>query len=254
MATDRGLASVPRGLDRGLTTYLQSLDAMVRRLAGVVRGSGDSRAVRASETPAFGGGGGGSSGVDIGAIASQVLRDGSVTERKIADNAVTGRKLASNAVTADKLGENAITARAIAPGEVITNALAEGAVTTGKLAAGAVKGNTIAEGAVTSSKLAAGVIPEIPVLPVFVTGSAEDGDTVTIPGTWTVAPLVLLTWFEAVAEETFSEETDENGERVTVSLHTNRAGTVNIHEKDDEPGVWLFDAAGRFSWVAVCRS
>lgn len=270
MATDRGLPSVPRGLERGLTQYLQSLDAVVRRLAGTVRGSGESRAVRASEAhSAFGGSGGGGSvsSVDIGAIASQVLRDGSVTERKLADNAVTGRKL----------GENSVTSKAIAPGEVISNALAEGAVTASKLATGAVTARVIAQGAVTASaidkgavtasaidkgavtsdKIAPGVIPvipEIPILPVFVSGEAKDGDTVTIPGTWTVQPLVMLTWFETVAEETISEEIDENGEMVTVSLHTNRAGAVNMHEKDDEPGVWLFDAVGRFSWVAVCRS
>lgn len=255
MATDRGLPSVPRGLERGLTQYLQSLDTVVRRLAGAVRGSGESRAVRASEAhSAFGGtGGGSSSGVDLGAIAAQVLRDGSVTERKIADNAVAGRKLAGGAVTAEKIGENAVTRKAIAPGEVIANALAENAVTTRVISEGAVTTRAISDGAVTASKLAKGVIPEIPAVPVFVSGEAENGDTVAIPGTWTVAPLVLLTWFEAVAEETIREETDENGEIVTISLHTNRAGAVNIHEKDDEPGVWLFDAVGRFSWVAVCQ-
>lgn len=274
MATDRGLPSVPRGLERGLTQYLQAFDATVRRLSGAVRGSGKSRAVRASEASAFGGGSGGgggsSSNVDIGAIASQVLRDGSVTERKIADNAVSGRKLGNGTVTADKLGENSVTASAIAPGEVISNALAQGAVTTGKIAPsavtssaiaqGAVTTSAIAQGAVTSDKIAAGVIPvipempEIPVLPVFVSGEANNGDTVTIPGTWTVQPQVMLTWFETVAEEIITEKIGENGEIVPFPLHTSRAGAINMRQKDNEPEVWIFDAVGRFTWVAVCQS
>lgn len=259
MATDRGMASVPRGLERGLTQYLQSLDATVRRLSGAVRGSGESRAVRASEASAFGGGAGGgvSSGVDIGAIASQILRDSSVTERKLADNAVTERKL----------GDNAVTRKAIAPGEVISNALAEGAVTTraisegavtaGKIAPSAVTSIAISDGAVTSDKIAPGVIPvipEIPILPVFAQGTAENAEIVTIPGTWAVAPLVMLTWLEVVAEESIVEKIDENGQIVPFPLHTSRAGAVNIRQKDNEPGAWIFDAVGRFAWVAVCKN
>lgn len=34
-----GLPSVPRGLDQALTVYLQALDGIVRRMAGMVRGS-----------------------------------------------------------------------------------------------------------------------------------------------------------------------------------------------------------------------
>lgn len=34
-----GLPAVPRGLDQGLTLYLQALDGIVRRLTGMVRGS-----------------------------------------------------------------------------------------------------------------------------------------------------------------------------------------------------------------------
>lgn len=251
MATDRGLASVPRGLDRGLTTYLQSIDTTLRRLTGLVRGSGESRAVRASEAhTAFGGTGGGSSSVDIGAIASQVLRDGSVTERKIADGSVT----------ADKIRENAVTAKAIAPGEVIENALREGCVSTGKVADKAVTTSKLADKAVTTDKLALGAVTEaviaegvLPPRYAFVFGEAKDGDTVPIPGVWERRPSVMLTSFEAVAEERFMEKTDENGETVTISLHTSRAGAVNIHEKDAGRGAWVFDAKGSFSWVAVCR-
>ena len=56
-ASDRGLQSVPRGLDRNLTTYLQAIRTELLRLSGLVRGSDQSRAVRASEaSAAFGGG------------------------------------------------------------------------------------------------------------------------------------------------------------------------------------------------------
>ena len=96
-ASDRGLQSVPRGLDRNLTTYLQAIRTELLRLSGLVRGSAQSRAVRASEASAAFGGGSVSTpsgSVDVAAIASQIFRDGSVTERKLADRAVTGGKLA----------------------------------------------------------------------------------------------------------------------------------------------------------------
>lgn len=146
-ASDRGLQSVPRGLDRNLTTYLQAIRTELLRLSGLVRGSDQSRAVRASEASAAFGGGSVSTpsgSVDVAAIASQIFRDGSVTERKLADRAVTGGKVADNAVTA----------RTIAPGEVDNNALAEQAVTAGKLADGAVTAGALANGCVTRGKLA----------------------------------------------------------------------------------------------------
>ena len=146
-ASDRGLQSVPRGLDRNLTTYLQAIRTELLRLSGLVRGSDQSRAVRASEASAAFGGGSVSTpsgSVDVAAIASQIFRDGSVTERKLADRAVTGGKLADNAVTA----------RTIAPGEVDNNALAEQAVTAGKLAGGTVTAGALANGCVTRGKLA----------------------------------------------------------------------------------------------------
>ena len=146
-APDRGLQAVPRGLDRNLTTYLQAIRTELLRLSGLVRGSDQSRAVRASEASvAFGGGtvSTASGSVDMGAIASQIFRDGSVTERKLADRAVAGGKLADNAVTS----------RTIAPGEVGNNALAEQAVTAGKLADGAVTAGALAMRCVTRDKLA----------------------------------------------------------------------------------------------------
>lgn len=246
MATDRGLASVPRGLDRGLTTYLQSIDATLRRLSGLVRGSGESRAVRASEAhAAFGGTGGGSlsSGVDVGAIASQVLRDGSVTERKLVDGAVTSAKLR----------ENSVTAQAIAPGEVIENALREGCVTSGKLADKAVTTDKLAAGSVTTDKLEQGAVtadklaPEVlPPANLFVGGTATHGETVTIQGEWKTPPIVFLTKFEAMVEES----TEEDAEGNTTHRAAVRAGVANLREAS--LGVWQFDAEGNFTWVALC--
>ena len=72
-ASDRGLQSVPRGLDRNLTTYLQAIRTELLRLSGLVRGSDQSRAVRASEASAAFGGGSVSTpsgSVDVAAIAS----------------------------------------------------------------------------------------------------------------------------------------------------------------------------------------
>ena len=72
-APDRGLQSVPRGLDRNLTTYLQAIRTELLRLSGLVRGSDQSRAVRASEASAAFGGGSVSTpsgSVDVAAIAS----------------------------------------------------------------------------------------------------------------------------------------------------------------------------------------
>ena len=49
MGNERGLPSLPRGLSRDLTVYLQSLAEFVLRLSGSVRGSQSARAVRAAE-------------------------------------------------------------------------------------------------------------------------------------------------------------------------------------------------------------
>ena len=262
MAGDRGLASVPRGLGRELTQYLQSVDAVVRRLSGLVRGSDAARAVRASEAhTAFGGGSGAASpGLDMGAIATQVLRDGSVTERKIAESAVS----------ASKIRENAVTSRAIAPGEVIENALREGCVSTGKLAAGAVTAgklaaravtadklaagavdaSALAKGCVTADKLADGVLPEGPEL---FTGEAQHGEVVLVPGTWDTTPVILITRFDAVVEE--HEITDAEG--VTRTERRCRAGACAPERvaggEASATGAWSFEVMGDVTWVAVCK-
>ena len=100
MAADRGLPSVPRGLPRELTAYLSSLDAVLRRLSGDMRGAETARAVRAVEAVSF------QAPQPIGssAITVDMLCDGAVTERKIRDGAVTGKKLAQSTMTPRELG------------------------------------------------------------------------------------------------------------------------------------------------------
>ena len=180
-APDRGLQAVPRGLDRNLTTYLQAIRTELLRLSGLVRGSDQSRAVRASEASvAFGGGSisTASGNVDVGAIASQVLRDGSVTERKLAERAVTGGKLADNSVTS----------RTIAPGEVGNNALAGGAVTAGKLADGAVTSGALMNRCVTRDKLGDGAVDTRNLMDGAVTSDKIEEGAVTTEriGDWAV--------------------------------------------------------------------
>lgn len=102
---DRGLQSVPRGLPSGLTIYLQSLDAVVRRLAGLSRGSEKAQAVRR-----------GDSGITLGGntqttITTTKLADGAVTAAKLADGAVTSAKIADNAITGAKIEMGSIGSR-----------------------------------------------------------------------------------------------------------------------------------------------
>lgn len=153
MANERGLPSVPRGLPRDLTVYLQSLAETLLRLSGSVRGSGDARAVRAAERSSLGSG---TSTPGQAAILSWMLKD----------KAVTSDKLADGAVTETKLGMSAVTEQAIRPGAVTEAALAAEAVTGTKLAGG--------------------------VLPVVIGGAAVDGETVVLPGTWRERPWVAL--------------------------------------------------------------
>lgn len=205
MANERGLPSVPRGLPRDLTVYLQSLAETLLRLSGSVRGSGDARAVRAAERSSLGFG---ASTPGQAAILSWMLKD----------KAVTSDKLADGAVTETKLGMSAVTEQAIRPG----------AVTEAALAAEAVTGTRIADGAVDASKLACGV------LPVVIGGAAVDGETVVLPGTWRERPWVALAL-------------------VTGMSSAGVAGALDLREApgDAETGVWRFDAAGNFHWIAV---
>lgn len=152
---ERGMQSVPRGLSAGLTSYLNSLDAVVRRLAGLSRGADEARAVRRSEASGLGVGGYGQ-----GAVASAMLHDDAVTSRKIAAGAVTSEKIAAGAVTGEKLAAGVVGERHLAEHAVTTGKLANSSVTGDRLAAGAVAEAHLADRAVTAGKLALGVVGE----------------------------------------------------------------------------------------------
>lgn len=187
MAGDRGLPPIPRGLQRELAVYLQSLSEAVGRLSGVARGSAETRAVRVSETSAVVIGGSAPAGSD--SVTNGMLRDGSVTERK----------------------------------------LATGAVTSGKLAQGSVDSSHLGRGCVTADKVSTGV------LPVWRTGTARDGETVTMEDDWAETPMVALV---ALKLAKFPAEAGP----LTLGLTKPR--------KDQETGQWMFDARGDCTWVA----
>ena len=295
-APDRGLQAVPRGLDRNLTTYLQAIRTELLRLSGLVRGSDQSRAVRASEASvAFGGGtvSTASGSVDMGAIASQIFRDGSVTERKLADRAVAGGKLADNAVTS----------RTIAPGEVGNNALAEQAVTAGNLSDGAVTAGALAMRCVTRDKLAEDAVGTPNLLDGAVTSDKLGKGAVTAEalGDWAVtfykispgavetesirdASVTAKKLAEDVRPPTWVSGDAKDGENVVIpgkwdgqpavfltgwscavpepdpetGLQGLRVGPERFTEALDADGagtgVWSFAATGDFSWMAMGRA
>ena len=154
MATDRGIPAVPRGLDRTLTNYLQSLQSIVLRLSGMVRGSDESRAVRVSD-----------GSVSTG-TATASIGQGAILTQHIADNAITSAKITDGAVTDAKLSASSVTGRALAAGAVGTMALAGMCITAEKIADG--------------------------VLPTVVDGEAVDGEEVLIPGKWLSKPGIML--------------------------------------------------------------
>lgn len=154
MATDRGLPAVPRGLDRALTSYLQSMQNIILRLSGMVRGSDEARAVRVSDGSAT-----------TGTTAASIGQ-GSVLTQHIANNAITSAKITDGAITDAKLAASSVTNRSIAAGAVGTMSLAGACVTAEKIAEG--------------------------VLPTMATGTAVDGEEVLIPGKWLSKPGVML--------------------------------------------------------------
>lgn len=231
---DRGLPAVPRGLNREMTAYLQSMHNVVLSMTGLGRGTTDTRAVRVNEA-IYGTGGSGSGGkdfLDAGSIQTAHLANGAVTEPKIADQAVTHAKLGISAVESNNIKPQAVDNPAIKDGAVSTDKLADKSVTTAK----------IADGAITFEKLASEL------LPVIKTGTAEHGATVNL-GKWLSRPLVILT-----------------GQRIPVGECGELCAEIsNLRE---ENGVWMFDAVaifemgieeeataypGEISWLAVGR-
>lgn len=164
MASDkieRGIQSVPRGLPAGLASYLNSLDAVVRRLAGMSRGTDSSQAVRRGEVAKLGG-------------SAQT----SVTSAKIVDKAITTAKLADGAVTADKMADASIAG----------DKLRVGTITDRELAAQCVGGDELKPRSVAATHIADGV------LPTGLEGAAEHGETVDL-GAWLERPSVAVAGF-----------------------------------------------------------
>lgn len=208
MANDRGLPSVPQGMDRPLTVYLQNLHAYVVRLGGLARGASEAGAVRKSEANAF------SRTVvqmDDSSVTASKIRDGAISTGKIADAAVTGAKIAREAVIEGHLAAGAVTAKAIA----------ESSVSSRSIGPQAVGENALQDGSVTGAKLADGVVPTL------VTGDALDGETVVIPGTWQAKPVVFIAGFTLPG----------------LCEGSVRVGAENIRNRG---AGWVFDAVARY--------
>lgn len=172
--SERGLPAIPRGLDREMTFYLQSLHNVIVSISGLSTKSDVSRAVRISESGRLG-------GVQLtpGVISSSMLADGAVTEIKLAGDSVTAEKIRDEAVTAEKLASEAVTVEKLASGAVASGKLANGSVTTEK----------VADKAISLAKLADGILDMQ-----TVNGEANDGETVSL-GNWASAPMVFVTGF-----------------------------------------------------------
>lgn len=234
MAADRGLPSVPQGLPRGLTAYLQNLHAYLLRLAGNARGASDSRAVRRSELSGYAK----ASAPGEHSITSLMLRDGSVTEKKLADNAVTGGKIADAAIEGKKLAQGAIGSRELAAGAVDADALMNGAVS----------GEKLADGAVSSAKLEKGL------LTVTLSGEAEDGAEVELPGGWEGMPLVCATGFSlpsfpaGAGVDIRAARVRREGEKIFFD-----AVARAVVPADEEAGAAERTVSGKMFWLAVGR-
>ena len=206
MAVDRGLPAVPQGLPRGLTVYLQALQAYLLRLAGNARGATETQAVRRAELSGY---------ARVAApaensLTSAMLRDGAISTSKLADGAVTAEKIAAGVIDGSRLKQGTVTARELGAASVGEDALCSNAVITAKLA----------DGAVTAEKLADGVLRDV------ATGQAMDGETVDLGDVWRSLIAVSVTGFQFP---------DPAGGALTVT-----AGNVR-----QENGKWLFDAVVR---------
>lgn len=218
---DRGLQSVPRGLPSGLTIYLQSLDAVVRRLAGLSRGSEKAQAVRR-----------GDSGITTGAsvqptITTTRLADGAVTTSKLADGAVTSAKIADSSITGAKIEMGSIGSRELGVKSVGEEELQPGAVTTSRVAVGAITTEKLADGAVTPEKMAPGTFFDM----AQESGTAADGEQVTLLGNFAMMPLLAIAGFKIPFPDDASRPAEGN---LKVSLE-------NLH-KDTATGRWTFTA------------
>lgn len=250
MANDHGLPSVPRGLDRELSRFLQSMLTVVSRLSGLVRGSEQARAVRVAD----GATGSGSSAIADGGVTAAKLASAAVTEEKIATGAVTEKKIGKGAVTKDAIADGAVVAAMadgtlpgakLADGTVTAEKLATGAVTSSILAFGAVGGEELADMAVGAEHIRDGAVPlaklaaDARTSVVFGSAATQDGETVKIPAVWYGMPVV-------VPVAVMAESTAISGVKF---------GALDMREAQDSAGAgtgeWSFRAAGAFTWAAM---
>lgn len=106
MGNKGGLPSVPRGLDQELTLYLQALDGLVRRMAGMVRGSvQESSAARSTAATQHASASSTEGASAIGCVTTRMLADGAVGTKQLKRRAVTTDILADKAVTEAKLAD-----------------------------------------------------------------------------------------------------------------------------------------------------
>lgn len=208
-ARDRGLPSIPRGLSRDMTCYLQSIHNIILGMSGLGRNTADSRAMRVDERQFAAG----------GSHAQTSLGTGSILTAHIATGAVTESKIAAGAVTADKIAPANLETRHIKPQAIDTACLRDNAVTTGKLENASVNSEKLAAGCVTRSKLAHELIPAM------IYGLARHGDIVNLKA-WAMRPLLCVTGFGI----------DGMPERAGQWLQIRIA---NLHEAD---GKWQFEA------------
>lgn len=197
---ERGLQSVPRGLPSGLGSYLQSLDAVVRRLAGMARNSKGSEAVRMDQASLLG-----NKEIPENSITSDKISKGAVTSDKIAKYAINSEKIADRSVTGNKLARSTITSREIqeksigesklADDGVSSSKLKDSSVTNGKINNEAVTTEKIADNSVTEGKLSQDVIDKISVETVSISGTSNDGEAISLGKDWLSTPGVFVTDF-----------------------------------------------------------
>lgn len=108
MGNKGGLPSVPRGLAQELTLYLQALDGLVRRMAGMTRGTGKETAVAGSAAFAARPATSASASGAAGDIGTGRLADGAVGTRQLKRKAVTTAILDNGAVSPEKIADGVL--------------------------------------------------------------------------------------------------------------------------------------------------
>lgn len=160
-------------------------------------------------------------------ITTTRLADGAVTTSKLADGAVTSAKIADSSITGAKIEMGSIGSRELGVKSVGEEELQPGAVTTSRVAVGAITTEKLADGAVTPEKMA----PETLFDMAQESGTAADGEQVTLLGNFAMMPLLAIAGFKMPFPDDASRPAEGN---LKVSLE-------NLH-KDTATGRWTFTA------------